>query len=188
MTPRWLRYTAIVAAHVHASLRHLHAASPSLSVVHLNRKRAISKGDSHTDCQSDQQPNSVLTVLQDRSRTPTYCRAPTCRTGRPGQTGHDDAAFAAGPGGRDGRDAPLQSRAIVTADASEAMASDHPYREARGRDFTIAELMSSAPPAKSSKTRTGAATATTSTTIFRSEKPSVGQRTSGERRSPSRLR
>ena len=39
-----------------------------------------------------------------------------------------------------GKDIPLQSRIILTADAFEAMTSDRPYRNAPGREFAIAEL------------------------------------------------
>jgi diguanylate cyclase (GGDEF)-like protein/putative nucleotidyltransferase with HDIG domain len=39
-----------------------------------------------------------------------------------------------------GKNIPLQSRIILTADAFEAMTSDRPYRDAPGRDFAIAEL------------------------------------------------
>ncbi|MFZ0386322.1 MAG: diguanylate cyclase [Solirubrobacteraceae bacterium] len=39
-----------------------------------------------------------------------------------------------------GKNIPLQSRIILTADAFEAMTSNRPYREAPGRDFAIAEL------------------------------------------------
>jgi diguanylate cyclase (GGDEF)-like protein len=39
-----------------------------------------------------------------------------------------------------GKDIPLQSRIILTADAFEAMTSDRPYRDAPGREFAIAEL------------------------------------------------
>jgi diguanylate cyclase (GGDEF)-like protein len=39
-----------------------------------------------------------------------------------------------------GKNIPLQSRIILTADAFEAMTSDRPYRNAPGRDFAIAEL------------------------------------------------
>jgi diguanylate cyclase (GGDEF)-like protein len=44
------------------------------------------------------------------------------------------------PDGLGGRDIPLQSRIILTADAFEAMTSDRPYRETPGREFAIAEL------------------------------------------------
>jgi diguanylate cyclase (GGDEF)-like protein len=39
-----------------------------------------------------------------------------------------------------GKNIPLQSRIILTADAFEAMTSDRPYRGAPGREFAIAEL------------------------------------------------
>jgi putative nucleotidyltransferase with HDIG domain len=39
-----------------------------------------------------------------------------------------------------GKNIPLQSRIILTADAFEAMTSDRPYRDAPGRDFAISEL------------------------------------------------
>jgi HD-GYP domain-containing protein (c-di-GMP phosphodiesterase class II) len=39
-----------------------------------------------------------------------------------------------------GKDIPLQSRIILTADAFEAMTSNRPYRDAPGREFAIAEL------------------------------------------------
>jgi diguanylate cyclase (GGDEF)-like protein len=39
-----------------------------------------------------------------------------------------------------GKNIPLGSRIILTADAFEAMTSDRPYRDAPGRDFAIAEL------------------------------------------------
>jgi diguanylate cyclase (GGDEF)-like protein len=39
-----------------------------------------------------------------------------------------------------GKNIPLQSRIILTADAFEAMTSDRPYRDAPGREFAIAEL------------------------------------------------
>jgi diguanylate cyclase (GGDEF)-like protein/putative nucleotidyltransferase with HDIG domain len=39
-----------------------------------------------------------------------------------------------------GKDIPLPSRIILTADAFEAMTSDRPYRDAPGREFAIAEL------------------------------------------------
>jgi diguanylate cyclase (GGDEF)-like protein len=39
-----------------------------------------------------------------------------------------------------GKNIPVQSRIILTADAFEAMTSDRPYRDAPGRDFAIAEL------------------------------------------------
>jgi diguanylate cyclase (GGDEF)-like protein len=44
------------------------------------------------------------------------------------------------PNGLVGKDIPLQSRIILTADAFEAMTSDRPYRDAPGREFAIAEL------------------------------------------------
>jgi diguanylate cyclase (GGDEF)-like protein len=44
------------------------------------------------------------------------------------------------PDGLAGKNIPLQSRIILTADAYEAMTSDRPYRDAPGRDFAIAEL------------------------------------------------
>jgi diguanylate cyclase (GGDEF)-like protein len=44
------------------------------------------------------------------------------------------------PDGLLGKDIPLQSRIILTADAYEAMTSDRPYRDAPGREFAIAQL------------------------------------------------
>jgi diguanylate cyclase (GGDEF)-like protein len=44
------------------------------------------------------------------------------------------------PDGLVGRNIPLPSRIILTADAFEAMTSNRPYRDAPGREFAIAEL------------------------------------------------